>query len=464
MLTQNTKHFKHLTTMNQTIETFVQTRMLVDSTKSVDTSAVVNAYVTFNGGSTAGKIKLYAHIQNMIGVSKVRQTFLGITLIQEVEPQATVVEPPVIMVEPPATIIEPQATPVAADDGLTAYQRAMLIIEQERTAIKAQKVAIEAATAKEIEAQKAATAKEIAEMQTQTKKDIENMRNASKQEMKHIDIQEKEKDRAFIREENNKNRQMYVETRFNRFVDPRIYGTPAKQYIEQESFNQMVGFQSFLDTPAFDVDIHNVINGEVKSAAVDVPVFKKGTTELMSVIDVADVPQIFERIEERTGSKINMNLKSKIEDIPRMAVSDVRHIKNEYTRKQEHQAMVSIKGNTAMKPRDAYMREINRPYYKGTKRMVVCACCRKHIEMETAACHRAHDIPKSDGGSYSKENIYLTCADCNLAMGDVMSVVDYQSVLYGNIIDSYLEEQSNADTYTDSEAELDAEMIKTDAF
>jgi len=67
--------------MNTTFEKFVDAHLRIGNGLLSSTVAVANAYIAFNNGSTAGKLKLYAYIQAIPGVSKVRSEFHGVELV-----------------------------------------------------------------------------------------------------------------------------------------------------------------------------------------------------------------------------------------------------------------------------------------------------------------------------------------------------------------------------------------------
>ncbi len=55
-----------------------------------------------------------------------------------------------------------------------------------------------------------------------------------------------------------------------------------------------------------------------------------------------------------------------------------------------------------------------------------CFTCVTRIQLTSNDCHRSHDIPKSRGGGWEKENIYLCCNKCNNAMSNKFGVNEYK--------------------------------------
>lgn len=62
--------------------------------------------------------------------------------------------------------------------------------------------------------------------------------------------------------------------------------------------------------------------------------------------------------------------------------------------------------------------------------VIDCYCCGKHMRLNSSEVHRCHNIPKSKGGDWSKNNVYLCCAGCNQDMGNEKSVLEYKIDLY----------------------------------
>ncbi|KAG2980118.1 hypothetical protein PC121_g21501 [Phytophthora cactorum] len=61
---------------------------------------------------------------------------------------------------------------------------------------------------------------------------------------------------------------------------------------------------------------------------------------------------------------------------------------------------------------------------------ILCYCCRKDVSLKSSACHRSHNIPRSFGGDWSINNIYLCCATCNADMEDHYTVLEYKVLLF----------------------------------
>lgn len=65
------------------IARFTESRIQVGAGLTASSVAVADAYVSFNGGSTVGKLKLYEYLQTLNEVTKVRSEFIGLALIPE---------------------------------------------------------------------------------------------------------------------------------------------------------------------------------------------------------------------------------------------------------------------------------------------------------------------------------------------------------------------------------------------
>ena len=114
--------------MNTTITNFTNEYIRFGQGLVSSTISVVNAYIAYNNGSTAGKLKLYAHLQGLDGVSKVRSEFYGMELVQ---PTQSVEQP---VVQPVVQPVEPVAQPVVrpTQPTMTEYEMKCLELKERK--------------------------------------------------------------------------------------------------------------------------------------------------------------------------------------------------------------------------------------------------------------------------------------------------------------------------------------------
>jgi hypothetical protein len=217
--------------MSAAIDSFVTTHLRLAPGKTAKTTDVVSAYTAFNKGST-GKLKLYARVQAMDGVKKVRQTFTGIELIEfvNIATEEKDHESKTQKTENAAVILIDGKTP---DMIRLEIDLRRIALEERKAALKAMKAkdakemeerkeerkaaleAMKAMDAKEIESMKAKDAAALEATKAKDAKEIEAMRVALAdrlkekdaklaKELKEMDAAEKVRDREFWAEQNNK--------------------------------------------------------------------------------------------------------------------------------------------------------------------------------------------------------------------------------------------------------------------
>jgi hypothetical protein len=420
------------------IESFVSLHLRLAPGKTAKTTDVAAAYTIFNKSST-GKLKLYARVQAMEGVAKVRQTFTGVELIEFVNAKA-----PEEKTDGPKT-----ETVVTMLDGKTP-EMIRLEIELRRIALKERKAALEAMKvkdAKEMEERRAKDAKEIEEKKVLLARELKTMDEASAERLKamdeaaarrlkEMDAEEKVKDRVFWAEQNNKNRKMYVDgERWNKYLDLKVYGTPSKQFVCSESLFDNFDFRVFDALGKVDAPARALLRDEIKSVATTVPVWEKESARPLLVVDVDRatelVDQLMEKIEaSREALRESFRpVQALLERVPAIAQrDDQRAVGTAYEQRLGEQDLDRFPNMKADKR--AYIREANCAYMKGAATRIRCYCCRKDISLKSSACQRSHNIPRSTGGDCSVDNVYLCCATCNADMENRYTVLEYKALLF----------------------------------
>ncbi len=418
--------------MNATIQNFIDERIEFAVGAEVLTTVVRDMYVQHTG-ATKGKLTLYKMLVAVAGVRKDKKAFYGLKLKQQ---QQTA---PMVAAQPE----EPK-------NELSAYEQEMLKLQKEKMQWKKELKAKEMEQEKELKAKEMEQEKEqekerlaLKAKEMEQKKEQEKKRLALEQEkidlqmrLKELDIEdrdkdrqcmiaEKEKDRAFMEKENNKYRVMYVSTRFNRYTDFELYGTPSCQYISDKSMRDVLAFSGYRDGVNITNETVKVIERNIAELAEPINVVDDNITKEITAINVNRIDEI---ATIAMDADISPNrIKQKLETIKQIASSNYRYQINEVDLKLRLQD--NNKYKTA-KDKRQYVKARNNITFNDGRIVVNCFCCDKEIDLNSSACHRSHDIAQSKGGDWSDDNIYLCCANCNQDMGDELTVIEYAAHMF----------------------------------
>jgi 5-methylcytosine-specific restriction endonuclease McrA len=412
----------------------------VYSTSSIKNAVIRALYITFNTNST-GVNKMYAFLKTLKGVSTSKDSFIGLS-IKSVNVPAE--QPVNVPAEQPVNVPAEQPVNVPAEQpvNVPAEQPAMSEFNKQLLALKKEKIASnERIAAHKIESDnmKIASDERIAAWKIESEKELKNM-----------DIEEKHKDREFIREENNKNRRMYSNVNHNRCLDFKAYGTAHTQYITQESMIDIIGLAVFNSNNNINKSTLEVIESEVNARSEDINIYENEITTKVKSINAKDVTEILDKITKIVYSKYKLacnmsDITNSVDYLKYTSTRDLnRSVESNYQKSKLSQDAIK---NKTEKHKTDYIRNVNKLTTKeGNKMFIRCYCCLSELELKSSACHRAHNIPKSNGGDWSKDNIYLTCATCNQDMGDEKTVLEYKTELFIKFRDLML---ANSDDHID---------------
>ncbi len=385
------------------IQEFIAQCIIVKEGASVKTTDVAAEYVRVHG-STEGKIKLYRALQGIAGVTKTRTTFEGMKIKLYEEP-----------------VVKKNTT---VDNGMTAYQKAKLELEQQRLERQ-----------ERIEQQRLDQEKELKKGDQELKKgdqELERQRLEQEKELKQQELESQERmkqlDRDFMREENNKNRKMYVGSRFNKYLDLQVYGSPSQQYILTDSLSNVLEFQAFDITG--DIEHAPQIKSDVENVSEQVSIIENGLTKTVSAVPISKTLDLLDTMP------CDMPVLTKqVELIPDIAIKDDnRHIQSTY---DIQMSMQDTDAYPTMMDKDKYLRVQNKVQSgPDGEIMITCYTCGKLVPMKSSACHRMHVIPKSKGGDCSINNIVLGCATCNQDTGNKYTALEYKVHLYAKLVNA----------------------------
>ena len=410
--------------MSAKITSFINDRIVLTKNSTISNKDLLEAYLEHTSVTT-GRNSLYKQLEDMEGVSRTKTHFKGISFHVVARQTIEVAQPKqeIIISEYEQKLIEMKERKLAQQEKLEAQR---IVAEKEREAIRA-------VTEKEREAIRAATDKEIADNKIAAKKEIEAKKIEAQVELKMIDVTEKEKDRAFMREENNKNRRMHMTLHHNKYLDFAVYGNPSQQYIERDSMINVLGFNTYHALCEHKPELLENIMIEAIKVSKSIPVYENASSKTIDMIEMSDAMKVIEEISKQADAPAVLNLIDNIEKIQQVAVADdCRTIPSRYSSKKSTQDKTK---HASSKDKLKYLKAVNKLREQDGKLFIQCACCHLEIDLQSSGCHRAHDIPKADGGDWSADNVYLTCATCNSTMSDHMSVLDFKVDLYVKILE-----------------------------
>jgi hypothetical protein len=423
------------------IPQFVANKIALSADATVSNKDLLDAFYKYTSG-TSGRNQLYRAIEQMDGVSRTKTHFRGVSIVSQVQ----------------QTVAESQPTQVQqvvhTTPTLSAYELACIELKQRKLAsqeaqkVKDQELALKDQELKQrklalIEAQKARD-QELKQRKLASQESMKQQELDLTRELKQIDIDEKAKDRAFMREENNKNRRMHMALRHNKYLDFEVYGNPSKQYIDRDSMVNVLGFHVFNTNNQLKPEVLKAIELEATKVCKAVPVYEQAATSESQVIEVRDAIDLIKTISKQADAPAVMSLVDRVETIQTVAVSDdLRSIPSSY---QAKKAIQDVNKHSTGKHKLKYVRAINKLRESNGTILVSCACCSAEMDLQSSACHRGHDIPRSDGGDWSIDNVYLVCASCNTDMSDRLSVAEYKVELYVGMIQAQSDESCDVST------------------
>jgi len=442
--------------MNASIETFVNARVVYKDGARLTNKDLLVEWVAATG-SQAGRNKLYQAVTLVDGVIRESSCFINATLSKpEVSKPQQPVDEAVNMTPFELQMIKMQEMMFKLQEERMAAERKTMEerIEREAAERKAMEERIEREAMKErmedklhaekmamedkLHAEKlialkasakAALAKELKQMDLV---DAEKDRELAK-ELKDMDLADAEKHRAFLARENNKNRAFHMVSRYNKLLDPEVFGSPAKQYITSESLLRMIDYNLWDTTGERPVEEVKKVYKSIESKSSVEPLVLGGTTmDNTKVIAVDEALKVVEHVNASIAPSSQDMLIKRLKEIPEIAVRDEnRHMPVEMEWMSKNQDP-DCKSLTKYK----YVRMTNRVESGPDGLRIRCDCCSGLIRLDDAGCARGHDYPRARGGSWSKSNIRLICATCNNNMGDDCTIREYKiKIFLENVVD-----------------------------
>ncbi len=490
--------------MNDAFESFFQNYIIIDHNINTKSKLVGECYTKFNNSSN-GKNKLFNYLTTVKGIQKNKlNEFVNIRIrdnnIQNKEIESNEKDKKEIQIQIESN--EKYQNEIDIDEEKQLRLELLRIqiknekeknqiekekIEEDRkkfeTNLKIEKEKIEEDRKKfetnlKIEKEKIETNLKIEKEKIETNLKIENKKIDSNLEIENKKIalewsklentKKMHKERIqHEKEENNKNRNLIMKRDFRNEYDERlklgIYGTPAQQYITQDSAMRFL-LNGIVNPNDIDFNTINNVMTISDKYIVEREIYENQTTKKINAIDINDCKNIIDEIKSNINNdKLNESL-DEILDYTDMIQHKVKHDDNERMVKTivDHIYDKQNKDAKSLSKKD-YIRNYNNPRYENTKLYISCSVCEMKIELESNACHKSHDKQRSLNGSYDKENIYLCCANCNLGMSNKYTIREYKlklckdklTELSKDTIDIVNSDKSN---YNDKENKLELDF------
>ncbi len=462
--------------MSVSIVAFVEAKLIQGANLSTPISAIGHAWSRFNNHSSTGRNNLYKYLSALDGVTKNKTTFTGICL-RDPELPTTSIQPvvseevssitPTPMTAFEAAMIQIELAKVAAmkesDEKKLQSELAKVAAMKESEEKKLQSELAKVAAMKESEEKKLQS--ELAKVAAMEAKIVADNMNAQRQfEIEKQKIESNEKialqqieAKIFLQREqfkhmsleNNKNRQMFnhEHPKFHPLLDLQVYGSHTNQYVVAESlaknvianvfvhdvFPGLVPKNESLQTEAL-VAVNEVIT-EVLSEEIEcLPVIGiVHSTKSVPVIDINKVNTSVQTIVDKCSS--NGHILNKSHSWIDSLVKKCDHIKvvsKQDTFNKRYQTHYEFSRNDTSidrnngSPKHKYLTARNmREIDTNNVEIIRCYVCACPLGIDSKATHRSHNVPKSDGGSWSIDNVRLCCANCNQDMGDSMTIEEY---------------------------------------
>ncbi len=455
---------------------FAEKHLVQDSAACLSTKDLTAAWVSFNG-STTGKLKLFAYLASLEGIAKKPSFFQGVSLKIKVRGTDTAVH----RYEPVAEVDEPVAE--VNKPGLSAFEIELLRLKAMKLQMQAEREAKEQKEKEEREAKEqkekeyaaavaekdrlAREASKASLLATRIQFEQECKRQEIEQaerfksmdielakELKQLDLEDAERNREFLARENNKNRAFHAVTKYNKWLDPEVFGSPAKQFITKDSLMRLMEFNVWDSTgDSFEAPMRGITKS-VEEKCETIPVVIGGSTNEEKCLAIPEAIKIVESVSRGEVADLpagtQENLVKRLKEIPEVATRDEnRHIDIEIdwlARNQE--------ADVRSMPKQKYIRMTNKSVSREDGLYVKCDCCDVMMKLDGAGCARGHDLPKSMGGSWARSNIRLICSTCNNNMGSTHTIRSYK-------VDIMLEKRSCESTPAPEAKSFESTVLDT---
>ncbi len=354
---------------------------------------------------------------------------------------------------------------------LTMYESEMLKLKREELDFEKEMRRMEMTSNIELKQKEKEANIELQQMEKEANKELKIMEMNNDRELKQMkinaDVELKKMEFAFYEKENNKNRNLLKETRhfvnkkLNDFANLKIYGTPSVQYIDMNCAYRSLILATHTAFHRLDTNMISLMKSHMEPLKQQQIIYYNNMSQPLNVIPALDFLNVCNQIvdsnnnnlEDKDNNKLlyTMNpLLEYVDNIRHNSNSDNNRIFNSFIDHQYESKLINEKSNKTMKDKEKYRNIINDAIVDNDDEVIIkCYTCGSKINLNSKMCERLHDLPKSNGGSFSIENIKLGCSNCNRNMSNNFNILEYKVKL---IIDEVKNELQNK--INDTEIEL----------
>ncbi len=247
-------------------------------------------------------------------------------------------------------------------------------------------------------------------------------------------------DRELLAQENNKILNLRPDfSQYNKYLDLEIFGNRGTHYATADSVKRIIAAGIFThDIPKEmrEIDICKKVDMVAKAESVKSVVYDPNGSQMsIDLIPLRNVCRVMRaafdnidkddltEIKDYTWITTNIDRVNQIESIYRSY--NVQTIAANVTYRDLERRCFTYNGGMHDKP--MYLKPKNM-YEKLDEGYIRCYTCGVVGLMKSRDMDRAHNIPKSKGGSWEPRNIYLCCPDCNKGMSNALTVEEYAQI------------------------------------
>ncbi len=419
---------------------FISSKLIVSANASIKRADIRDVWTRSTHGS-AGILKLYRHMETT-GMTLTKTHLVGYTFAPVAAP-----------------IAAPIAAPVAAPIAIDPYKQMKIDLLNKQLEEAAKKRAEDLAIAeKHLEAENKKIDMMSKKMEIDEKIELEklsikraeikakhesDMAKIKIMEQKRRDyVEQQEKNRAHSSIENNKNRLLSCFQNFNKNLDFSVYGNAGMKYITGESVKRTISAQmvahTMIDTK-HDSTLGKIINEKVNELVQELPVVSEsGSSVDKELVEASSYMNIVSEVittaeELKLIDEHTYEWKDTVEERVALVLDNGKRHTGDMTTLSYKDSMIAIQTSDA-KPKDKklYLKARNDAVYdkKANDLSVACYVCSAKTLLSDASVHRCHNVPKSAGGSWEQNNIYIACSNCNQSMGDASTIEEFVCTKY----------------------------------
>ena len=441
------------------IQQFIQTQLIQEADASVSTKEVSERFAQFH---SKGRNNMHRALRELTGIEAGVKFYSGyrLTIGEAPAVSAPAVSAPAVSAPAVVATFDIQ-TLMAAMQAQNKADPELIAIEKE----KLNEARIARETAMTAEKDRLTATAELAEKAERAKAERLTVKAELAFGLKKIDMEMEQKKLDHQRElqeqklawgslENNKPRLLTIMTPnsgFNQYRDLVTYGSPAQKLVETESAVKVLCGTAFVHTTKFVPGREDCFKKAIEEKSTKELVLTKDGERELDVIDIDECEAAARiAVDKMIELKLiddseELNATACIKECIKDFIENIAYVKSihnnlgactnavsAHQRAKEREQAKTDKGKSDH--RNCYGRCCNRVVASpdGTTSSGECFTCGARLDFTDAGTHRSHDVAKNLSGSWDRENVYITCATCNLNMQS-NQVIDYKLAKYAEL-------------------------------